>query len=187
MIKKGEDPRANQFRKLIPGQQFEWSPGAAEVAEQFNLTKSNVEGVVIFPEGIELDPTMAERDWHTERRRRGDVVVVVTFPERSRPLIWGVYVLSRKNDGNDPKRGSKTGTTGKSQVPNSFRELKKRAVMAGLKVEPSHRGENIYDPDGNFMLSIAPDRGNSAAGGTSAVANSWTRLRKKALERGVDL
>lgn len=173
----------SQFRTVSADQRLEWSEGVLQAMEEHNLSMADVASIVRNPTSIEMDPSNPARDWHTERRRRGDVIVVVTFPPGSRPRVWGVYVMSRMHAGTARHRksaGSGAGTT----APTSVREIKRRLATAGFQVQPGTGGgpERILDPDGKFFWSL-----HTTPSEFRSLANVWSLLRRKALTRGIEL
>lgn len=130
---------------------IEWHQPARDTAEQFGLDEETVLAAVRSPAHVEVDPSTAYRDYYVERRRRGDVTAIVAFPDDTRPpIIWGVYLNLPINQGKLRKAGSGSGNT----APTTMRELRRRIVMAGLKIVPGGHHDRVETADGRLVASL---------------------------------
>ncbi len=121
-----------------------------------------------------MDPSTATRDWTVLRYTRGDVSVVVGFPEDMPPRIWGVY-LRLPLDGTGQKMGTQgAGSTSGSEVPKTMRALRRRIVEAGLKIRSGGAHDRVETEDGKFIaaLPITPSDHRT-------IPNIWTTIRRK--------
>lgn len=147
--------------------QIDIAPQAMEVAEYFGLTEEHILQICRRPQRIETDPSSADREWYTERRRIGDVEVVITYPDRGFPRVWAVYVQT----GSERRPTRTPGGAGGSSMPNTMRELKKRIVAAGLVIKSGGKHDRVEDKDGNFIvaLPITPSDNHSIPNATMAI------------------
>lgn len=173
---------SSQFRHIDEDVDLVWYEKAVDAADLMGLDIAEVETIVRNPQHVELDPTSAVREWHTERRRSGDVRVVVTYPPERKPMIWGVYVTSPDLQGSADRqrKGSVSGATGQSNVPTTLREMKRRLITAGLKIESGRTGDRVLDSNGNFVFLL-----HKTPSEFRSLANMWAQVRRKALARGV--
>lgn len=176
--------QGGQFHWIHPQQTFGWHPGSREAAEEYGLKPEDVEKIVRSPQTIEWDPTRPAGSWPAERRSSGDVRVVVAFPPGARPVIWGVYVMSRLHGKvGSATVGSTAGSSGLSKVPTSMRELKRRLIAKGFTIEADRRaGHDKVLLDDKFFYTLA-----TTPGEYRTLANTWANLRKKAQRKGIDL
>lgn len=159
----------------LPETPLDWQPAALDVAYQFGLNEDAIEAIVRKPETVTVDPSNATRAWTVLRYRRGDVSVVVGFPEDMPPRIWGVY-LTLPMEGTGEKRGTQgaNGGGGGSEVPKTMRGLRRRIVESGLVIRPGGSHDRVETEDGQFVaaLPITPSDHRT-------IPNLWTTLRRK--------
>lgn len=128
-----------------------WLPAAREAAQRYGIDELTVLGAVRFPGSVTLDPSSAHREWTVERRRRGDVIVVVAFPDDRDPIIWGVYMELPMESSGHKAAGGSTGTA----LPKTLRELRHRIVAAGLVIEAGRTHDRVVTREGRFLVSLA--------------------------------
>lgn len=171
-----------QFHSIPPEQTFGWWNGVEDAMDNFGLTHENVLSIVHGPESIRwAERPPGHDEWPTEKRQRGDVQVVITWPPGERPIIWAVYVLSKLDPGRSHATGSVGGATGASQNPTSVREIKRRLVARGFTIEPGGKGDRVmWQGDFFWLLHTTP-------GEYRSVPNVWSAIKRKAMTRGVEL
>lgn len=128
-----------------------WLPAAREAAQRYGIDELTVLGAVRFPGTVTLDPSSAHREWTVERRRRGDVIVVVALPDDRPPIIWGVYMELPMDAAGRKSAGGGSG----SSLPKTLRELRHRIVAAGLVIEAGRTHDRVVTRDGRFLVSLA--------------------------------
>lgn len=139
----------------LRGVALRWLPRAEQHAEENKIDPRVVEGAVRYPTSWGVDPSCAliEGDrWYAERRRRGDVTVVVAFPPGEEPVIWGVYhnLPMRHSRARQRAPGSGGGTT----MPTSMRELRRRLIDAGLVITSGGKHDRVSTPEGAFIAAL---------------------------------
>lgn len=109
-----------------------------------------------YPDHVTVDPSSAllarEGRWYAERRRKGDLTVVVGFPPGETPCIWGVYHNLPMPLQRLPKASTSGGGT---KVPTTMRELRRRIVDAGLVIKTGGRHDRVETPAGQFVYSLS--------------------------------
>ena len=150
-------------------------PEAMEVARSYGLENEAVSAAVRFPEHVYPDPSSGTRDWYTERRRRGDITVVVTYPDDEPPLVWGVYLNLPMPD-NSSTGSIKAGGKG-TKLPTSERELRKRiAAHPRLHIVPGTKHDRVVDKTTNQVITTI-SRGK--VGDSHSVANAGQTIIRK--------
>lgn len=153
-----------------------WHPPALGAARDLGLTQEEVEVIARSPQHITIDPSSSYREWYTERRRTGDVTVVVTFPPDRAPRIWGVYIHLPLPS------GQKHRTAGGGNVlsrPKTMRELRKRiAAHPGLKITPGGHHDRVIDLEGKTVTTLpsTPSDHHSVANTAAAIARKGYEL-----------
>lgn len=149
---------------------LDWHEPARESASLFGLSEDDVEAIVRNPINVVTDPSTVVREWHTERRQRGDVTVVVTYPEDHDPLIWGVYLNLDLPVGKQHAGGG----GGASVAPRTLSNLRKRIVTAGLTITSGGRHDLVHDSEGNLVATLPRTPSDHRT-----VPNVWVQIRKK--------
>ena len=153
-------------------EQFDWHRGAEDYAHMFGLAREDVEQIAANPATSTLDPSNAVREWRTERRTRGDVTVIVTYPPNQRPMIWGIYLCLPGNDASGQHRSAGNGSG--SMVPKTLHALRKRIIGAGLKIVAGGSHDRVETKDGVYVTSLPRTPSDHRS-----VPNAWTALRRK--------
>lgn len=150
------NPRSGEWLNLTKVD-LHWLPRAEYHCQSLGISKFTAETAARYPDHISLDPSMRliEGRAFTERRRKGDVTVVIGYPN-NHPEIWGVYY----NLPLEPRRRERSpgGATG-SKAPTSMREVRKRVLEAGLVIKTGGRNhDRIETPEGRFVapLPVSP-------------------------------
>jgi hypothetical protein len=138
-----------------------------------------VESAARNPQSVTLDPTTVSTDTLTERRRRGDLTVVVRYNEALPPIVLGVY-MHLPLDG-PPERSGPGGVKGshKRNTPTTMRALRRAILAAGCRLEPggsSH--EKVISPEGRVISSLS-----NTPSDHRTIPNAVAELRRK----GVDI
>lgn len=146
------DPRAGSKPRDLSRARIDIHPPALESARTYGLDEEKIRAVARQPQLVNIDPSSATREWFTERRRSGDIVVVVTYPEGRPPLVWGVYVVT----GQEPHNKRSPGGAGGTSLPTSMRDLRRRIVAAGLVIVARDNAghDRVQDQDGKFVASL---------------------------------
>lgn len=151
-----------------------WLPRAIEAAEQLGISTADAEAIARNPRVVTPDPGNPYREWQAERRRAGDVTVVVALPPDRDPVIWGVYLHLPL----DPVRQHGAGGGNVRQIPKTMRELRKRiAENPRLKIKPGGHHDKVVDLD-NRVLTTLP----STPSDYRAVANAAASIARKGYE-----
>lgn len=148
-----------------------WHQPALESANLFGLDERDVEAIVRHPSLVVMDPSNAVRDWRTERRTRGDITVVVTYPDGSDPIIWGVYLSLGPTT---KTRTSAAGGGGGGYAPKTLAALRKRIIAAGLRIVAGGRHDLVTTKEGVYVASLPRTPSDHRS-----VPNAWIQIRKK--------
>lgn len=157
---------SGQFREVPAEQRLAWHEPAEDSAGYWGLTKDDVEAIVRSPETVIHDPVSGAigREWHTERRRRGDVTVVVAFPDDRAPIIWSVWIansiLQTPEAALDPHNRGGRGRLHRVEpsrpAATSSREFKRRLMELdrGLQIVSVKNGDKIYSREGEYLGTL---------------------------------
>lgn len=151
-----------------------WHPDALEFATTYSIKPEDAELIVTDPKSVmTIDPYTAEAGYPVVRYTRGDVTVVVGFRERTDPTVIYLRVQSKDDDRGNTGGPSSGGKAHDSRAPRSLRELQRRCVMAGLKIQRGSRHLGVYDEEGTRVGSIndSTDR--------RALTNSWKQIERQ--------
>lgn len=142
-----------QFAQDLTQASLRWLPRAEDHARENRIDPALVEGAAKHPTSVTVDPSVGllETRWYAERRRRGDITVVVGFPPGESPVIWGVYYNLPMPHQHARSRPSGNGGT---TMPTSMRELRRRLVDAGLIIRSGGRHDRVETPDGSFIAAL---------------------------------
>jgi hypothetical protein len=149
---------------------FDWHEPARESAELFGLSIEDVESIARNPATVKIDPSTVVREWKTERRTLGDITVVVTYPDRSNPLIWGVYLNLDLPSGKTYAGGG----GGQTVAPRTLSQLRQRVVNAGLRIRAGSKHDLVIDTEGN-VVAVLPRTPSDHR----TVPNVWASIRRK--------
>lgn len=132
---------------------------------------------VRHPMGVELDTTFKQRSFPVVRFRRGDLYVVVSFRDRQRPAMLGVYVdaalehdthrVNAVGGGGSRKRPGKPGTP--TQLATRLREL---GVTVG---EPNAQGRAQLTYAGQDLGIVQVD----GIARRDTVISDWDRAQRR--------
>ena len=150
-----------------------WHDNAREYARTYGLTVDDVEAIVRMKNRPEIDPRSTEVGHLIVRYHAGDVFVVVGYREPHLPVVMAVMV----NDHHTGKAGSRTpGGVGKTG-PTTIKELTKRVIAQGYRIEMGGSHLRVLDKDtGEYLMSLP-----STPSDYRSVPNAWALfLRKKA-------
>lgn len=140
---------------------FQWLPRARDFCDIQGIDPTHVEAAARQPTHVTVDPSvklakaLGQERWPAERRRRGDITVVVAYPPGDYPVIWGVFYQLPL----PPLRDKRSqGAGGGTVIPTTMRELRRRIIAAGLVIKSGGRHDRVETPDGRFIysLSISP-------------------------------
>lgn len=146
------NPDFNRDLRPLANDAFQWLPRAEAHLEADGIDRDTVLGAVKYPDHVVIDPSskIIEGRYYAERRRRGDLTVVIAFPPGQAPIIWGVY----RNLPMPERRLRGPGGTGATRFPTTMRELRKRIVEEGLVIRRGGRHDRVETKDGTFVLTL---------------------------------
>lgn len=132
---------------------FDWHPPAVEFVDAYGIPRDVVESAAVNPSSTTLDPHGAEVGYRVERRRRGDVIVVVGFANPDRPAI--LYVALNLEDlhrvqGTHRSPGGASG----SDIPTSMLQLRRRILSQGFAITRGGSHDRVTTRDGEFLVSL---------------------------------
>lgn len=149
-----------------------WHDDAVAYAEMYGLAKEDCELILTSKSNPTLDTRSHEVGHLIVRYRSGDVVVVVGHRDKDEPVIMSVWVDTKTGHRSGSQKGGGAGST----MPTTMRELKKRIMAAGYRLEYGGSHMKVYDKEtGAYLLSlpITPSDHRS-------IPNAWSLfLRKK--------
>lgn len=149
-----------------------WQDDAVAYAEMYGLSLEDVEKIVLSRTRPAVDPRSHEVGHLIVRYRAGDVVVVVGHREKAHPVIMSVWVETGQTKGGTKKTGGVQG----SNAPHSMKDLTKRILAEGFKVQHGGSHMKVMTPEGNLLMSMP-----STPSEYRSIANCWSLfLRKKA-------
>ena len=126
-----------------------------------------------------MDPRSREVGHLIVRYRAGDVIVVVGHRDKDEPVIMSVQV----DTGHTSYQGTRAsgGATG-STAPNTMRELRKRVLAEGYRIEQVGAHAKVLDKEtGSFLMSLPLTPSDHRS-----IPNCWaqfTRLNRGNQER----
>jgi hypothetical protein len=142
------------FNRDISQLDLVWLPRAKQHAESVGLSERSVINAARYPTHVTVDPSsrvIADR-WYAERRRKGDITVIVAFPSGLPPVVWGVYYNLPLNP---PTRMRKAaGQSGGGKFATSNREFRKRILEAGLVIRAGGRHDRVETPEGRLITTL---------------------------------
>lgn len=142
------------FNRDISQSDLVWLPRAAEHAESYGLSRYTAERAARYPDHTVVDPSSVIIDdrWYAERRRKGDVTVVVAFPPGLEPVIWGVYY----NLPLPPPRRDRVaaGQSGGGKYATTNREFRKRILESGLVIKAGGKHDRVETPEGRLITTL---------------------------------
>jgi hypothetical protein len=143
------------FNRDISQLDLVWLPRAAQHAESLGLSPRSAERAAKYPDHVAVDPSSKILDdrWYAERRRKGDITVVVAFPPGAPPMIWGVYYNLPLEP---PKRLRKSaGQSGGGKYATTNREFRRRIMESGLVIKSGGKHDRVETPEGR-LISVLP-------------------------------
>lgn len=152
-----------------------WRTDAKEFAASYGLSQEDVEAIVRSRINPQVDPRSHEVGHLIIRYRAGDVIVVVGYREVDAPMVMSVWVDHHHES--KAKQGSRTpGGQGKS-APTTVKELVKRVLASGYKVEMGGSHYRVVDKEtGDFLMSLPITPSDHRT-----IPNAWrTFIRKDA-------
>ncbi len=155
-----------------------YAPDSLEHAATFGLSPDNVAAVVSNPQLVTIDPSSAGRDYVVERRRAGDVIVVVSLRDYEHDgtvHVMGVYVVDRDHANGTGAKKAAAGATG-TDIPPTMRELRRRIVRRGYTIEGGNsRGhDRVVDKDGRFVMTMP-----GSPSDVRTIPNVWREFTRK--------
>lgn len=154
-----------------------WLDDAREVATDIQLGDDTVMSCLSNPQRRVIDASAVTKGYPIVRYIRGDVMVVVGFkagPES--PAVMAVYRLSEGKHGrraHATAAGSGSGGTG----PRSYRDLSKRILAMGYRIQPGGVHPKVVTKDGIYVYTLP-----STASDNRSLDNSWAGFLRAAEE-----
>lgn len=142
------------FNRDISQLDLVWLPRATQHADSVGLSRYTAERAARYPDHTVVDPSSKILDdrWYAERRRKGDVTVIVAFPPGAEPIIWGVYYNLPLEP---PKRLRKSaGQSGGGKFATTNREFRRRIMEAGLVIKTGGRHDRVETTDGRLITTL---------------------------------
>ncbi len=144
-----------------------WHPDALEHLLLSGLDEALVAAVLTHPQRSQSSVT-ATGTWAVNLFR-GDLVVSVGLLEDP-PMVLSVRHRLRDDVRHDRKPGGGVGTS----MPTTFRELRRRAVEAGLEIQSGSRHDRVVDPrTGCVVTTLAGTPSDHRS-----LANTWATIRR---------
>ena len=165
------------FNRDISQLQLRWLDRAHEHAESVGLDTASVLTAAKYPDHTAIDPStgLIENRWYAERRRKGDVTVVVAFPPGETPIIWGVYY-------NLPlpalRQRRPAGAGAAPSYPTTLRELRRRIIEAGYVIRAGGKHDRVETPDGRLVYTLASTPGTNPR----TMLNTVKELARKGID-----
>jgi len=151
-----------------------WKPEARDYANTYGLAIEDVEAIVRKKPHPKVDDRSAEVGHRIMRYRAGDVIVVVGLREPDKPMVMSVWVDHHSKAHSGSKNPSGSGKSG----PTTIKELTKRIIASGYRIEMGGAHSRVLDKEtGEFLMALPITPSDHRT-----VPNVWaTFLRKKAL------
>lgn len=142
----------NTFNRDLSQTRLRWLDRALESVQSSGSDARTALTAAQYPDHVTIEPPLPgdETRWYAERRRKGDVTVIVGFPPGETPIIWGVYYnlpLPHRN-----RRAVGTGTG--RNYPTTIRELRRRVIEAGYLIRPGGKHDRVETPDGRLVYTL---------------------------------
>lgn len=142
-----------------------WHPDAAEVVEVSGFDEGLIRAVLEHAQRSERAVTA--RGTAAVNLFRGDLIVTVGLAQEP-PMVLSVRHRLREDIRGERKPGG-VGTT----IPTTTRELRRRAVAAGLRIDLGASHDKVVDPEtGRVVATLA-----STPSDHRSIANSWSAIR----------
>ena len=144
----------NTFNRDLSQVRLRWLDRALEHVQSAGIESQSALHAARYPDHTTVEPSLPGDGsrWYAERRRKGDVTVIVGFPPGETPIIWGVYY-------NLPmprvRRAAGNGAGGRTSYPTTSRELRRRIIEAGYVIKSGGKHDRIETPDGRLVTTLA--------------------------------
>lgn len=167
----------NPFNRDLSQVRLRWLDRALEHMQGAGIEAQSVIHAAKYPDHTTIEPTIPgdSARWYAERRRKGDVTVIVGFPPGETPVIWGVYYnLPMLHQGKRPA-GS---TGGQRTYPTTSRELRRRIIEAGYVIRSGGKHDRVETPEGRLVTTLA---------GTPSDFRGMMNMVKELARKGIDV
>lgn len=165
----------NTFNPDLSQVELRWLDRALESIQSYGRDARSAVHAAKYPDHVQIEPPLPGDGsrWYAERRRKGDITVIVGFPPGETPIIWGVYYNLPLPHRNVRAVGSGTGRN----YPTTIRELRRRVIEAGYIIRAGGKHDRVETPDGRLVYTLPTTPGDHRS-----MINTVKELARKGID-----